>query len=237
MKSTLAFSCSAYEDEDLQDIRASMERLLQEEEDDLIRSSSDFGAGDFNGNPPEVRELFSRLAAEMDRNSNGMAVDDDEDDEEEGEEEEEDEDDEQEEGEGEECSNGSPGDEEQSNNGRLNEEWHSGMTDIYTKTSKIYRLLKSKLLRCKPLNPSWPTDGSGEDQSAEAVFQDSIFSRLEELRFNLEQKMGFEKFIEAYNKIKVFPRRSALSAPQAKPAERNQSSGVCICYFKGDARR
>ena len=32
---------------------------------------------------------------------------------------------------------------------------------------------------------------------------DSIFSRLEELRFNLEQQMGFENFIEAYNKIKV----------------------------------
>lgn len=144
---TLAFSCSAYEDEDLQDIRASMERLLQEE-DDLIRSSPDFGAGDFNGNPPEVRELFSRLAAEMDRNSNGMAVDDDDD---EGEEEVEDEDDEQEEGEGEECSNGSPGDEEQSNNGRLNEEWHSGTMDIYTKTSKIYRLFKSKLLLLQPV--------------------------------------------------------------------------------------
>lgn len=135
----MVFSSSGYEDEDLQDIRASMERLLQEE-DDLIRSSPDFGAGDFNGNPPEVRELFSRLAAEMDQDSNGMAVDndeeddDDEDEEEaEGDEEEDDEDDEQEEGEGEECSNGSPGDEEHSNNGRLNEEWHSGTTDIYTK--------------------------------------------------------------------------------------------------------
>lgn len=47
------------------------------------------------------------------------------------------------------------------------------------------------------------TDGSGEDQSVEAAYHDSIFSRLEELRFNLEQQMGFEKFIEAYSKIKV----------------------------------
>ncbi|KAK7919319.1 hypothetical protein WMY93_010603 [Mugilogobius chulae] len=47
------------------------------------------------------------------------------------------------------------------------------------------------------------TDGSGEDQSSEPEHQDSIFSRLEELRFNLEQQMGFEKFIEAYNKIKA----------------------------------
>lgn len=46
-------------------------------------------------------------------------------------------------------------------------------------------------------------DGSGEDQGGEAVHHDSIFSRLEELRFDLEQQMGFEKFIEAYNKIKV----------------------------------
>lgn len=47
------------------------------------------------------------------------------------------------------------------------------------------------------------TDGSGEEQGVEAAYSDSIFSRLEELRFNLEQQMGFEKLIEAYSKIKV----------------------------------
>lgn len=47
------------------------------------------------------------------------------------------------------------------------------------------------------------TDGSEEDQSGESEHPDSIFSRLEELRFSLEQQIGFEKFIEAYNKIKV----------------------------------
>ncbi|GAA6217836.1 serine/threonine-protein kinase Nek1 isoform X1 [Lates japonicus] len=179
----------AYEDEDLRDIRASMERLLQEE-GDLMRSPPEVGAGDFNGNPPESedQEFFDRIAAEIDQDSNQMAVDDDDDDddeeeedeEEEGEEEEEDDD----EDEDEECSNGSPGDEEagelltngvgeenHSNNRQLNEEWHS--------------------------------DGSGEDQGGEAEHHDSIFSRLEELRFNLEQQMGFEKFIEAYNKIKA----------------------------------
>ncbi|KAM9530188.1 uncharacterized protein ACWYII_042017 isoform 1-T3 [Salvelinus alpinus] len=31
----------------------------------------------------------------------------------------------------------------------------------------------------------------------------SIYSRLEELRLNLEQEIGFENFIEAYNKIKA----------------------------------
>ncbi|CAJ1059944.1 serine/threonine-protein kinase Nek1 isoform X2 [Xyrichtys novacula] len=176
----------AYEDEDLRDIRASMERLLQEE-GDLMRSSSEVGAGDFNGNPPEGREqeLFNRIAAKINQDNNQMAMDDDDDDDEEedegdeGEEEEEEEDDEDEE-----CSNGSPGDgeggellsngvgeENHSNHSQLNEEWHS--------------------------------DGSGEDQGIEASHHDSIFSRLEELRFNLEQQMGFEKFIEAYNKIKA----------------------------------
>lgn len=108
-----------------------MERLLQEE----------VGAGDFNGNPPESRdqELFNRIAAEIDQDNNRMALDDDED-EDEDEEEEDDEGDEEEEEEAEEeCSNGSPADEEagelltngvgeenHSNNRQLNEEWHSG---------------------------------------------------------------------------------------------------------------
>lgn len=55
----------------------------------------------------------------------------------------------------------------------------------------------------RQLNEEWHSDGSGEDQCVDAVYHDSIFSRLEELRFNLEQQMGFEKFIEAYNKIKA----------------------------------
>ncbi|XP_035509684.1 serine/threonine-protein kinase Nek1 isoform X2 [Morone saxatilis] len=168
----------AYEDEDLRDIRASMERLLQEE----------VGAGDFNGNPPEGedQELFNRIAAEIDQDNNQMAVDDDDDDDDgdDDEEEEEEEEEGDEEDEDEECSNGSPVDEEagelltngvgeenHSNNSQLNEEWHS--------------------------------DGSGEDQGVEAAHHDSIFSRLEELRFDLEQQMGFETFIEAYNKIKA----------------------------------
>ncbi|XP_063748126.1 serine/threonine-protein kinase Nek1 isoform X3 [Eleginops maclovinus] len=148
----------AYEDEDLRDIRASMERLLQEEEEG--------GSGDFNGNPPGGEELFNRISAEIQQDSR-MAVDDDE----EEEEEEEEEDD---------VSNGSPeeagepltnGAEENLSNSELNEEWQS--------------------------------DGSGEEGGGEASHSDSIFSRLEELRFRLEQQMGFEKFIEAYNKIKA----------------------------------
>uniref|UniRef100_A0A8C2XU06 non-specific serine/threonine protein kinase n=1 Tax=Cyclopterus lumpus TaxID=8103 RepID=A0A8C2XU06_CYCLU len=119
----------AYEDEDLRDIRASMERLLQEEGDLMRRSPLQVG---------------------IDQDSSQMAVDDDDEDEDEEEEEEDDD---------EECSNGSAGDEE--------------------------------------------ADGSGEEPGGEAAHHDSIFSRLEELRFNLEQQMGFEKFIEAYNKIKA----------------------------------
>ncbi|XP_035863370.1 serine/threonine-protein kinase Nek1 isoform X5 [Sander lucioperca] len=174
----------AYEDEDLRDIRASMERLLQEE-GDLMRNTPEVGAGDFNGNRPDGEDqvLFNRIAAEIDQDNNLMAVDDDDDDEEEEEEEEEGEE-EDEEDEDEECSNGSPGDEEAGElltNG-VGERSHSNNS---------------------PLNEEWQSDGSGEDQGGEAAHHDSIFSRLEELRFNLEQQMGFEKFIEAYNKIKA----------------------------------
>lgn len=164
----------AYEDEDLRDIRASMERLLQEEGD---RSDPDVGGeGDFNGNPPqnEEGELFNRMADELDQD-NPMAVDDDD---------EEDEDEEEDEEEGEECSNGSPGEDEARellSNGVGEERQNNG----------------------KQLNEEWQSDGSGEYQGVEADHHDSIFSRLEELRFNLEQQMGFEKFIEAYNKIKA----------------------------------
>ncbi|XP_026161115.1 serine/threonine-protein kinase Nek1 [Mastacembelus armatus] len=173
----------AYEDEDLRDIRASMERLLQEE-GDLMRSRPEVGAGDFNGNPPESEhhELFNRIAAEFDQDNNQMAVDEDEDeddDEDEDEEEEENDDDDEEEDEDEECSN----DEE------VGELLTNGVGEDNSVNSQ--------------LNEEWQSDGSGEDQGMEAEHQDSIFSRLEELRFNLEQQMGFEKFIEAYNKIKA----------------------------------
>lgn len=32
---------------------------------------------------------------------------------------------------------------------------------------------------------------------------DSVFGHLEEMRFKLEQELGFDKFIEVYDKIKV----------------------------------
>ncbi|XP_013978375.2 serine/threonine-protein kinase Nek1 isoform X6 [Salmo salar] len=100
----------------------------------------------------------------------------------------EDEDDEEEELNGmavDEGSNGSPGDEEAGHtltNGLEEEEHHSSESQ---------------------LNEEWQSDDSGEEEDGAAEQQDSIFSRLEELRFNLEQEMGFENFIEAYNKIKA----------------------------------
>uniref|UniRef100_A0A672I4B7 non-specific serine/threonine protein kinase n=1 Tax=Salarias fasciatus TaxID=181472 RepID=A0A672I4B7_SALFA len=172
---------------DLQDMRSSMERLLQED-DNMMRGPLEVGTGDFNGNPAE--------SAEQDVfDSNQMVVDEVEEDEDEEEEEEEEDDDdadaeeEEEEELGddedddyfEECSNGSPADEEALTNG-VGEEQHSDNSHF---------------------NEEWHSDDSGEDQGGEAQHYDSIFSRLEELRFNLEQQMGFEKFIEAYNKIKA----------------------------------
>uniref|UniRef100_A0A8C1W8J1 non-specific serine/threonine protein kinase n=1 Tax=Cyprinus carpio TaxID=7962 RepID=A0A8C1W8J1_CYPCA len=106
-----------YEDDDLRELRASMERLLQEErsDDDDDEEEEDGGSN--------KEECF-----------NGMVEEDEE---------------------------------QNSSEGKLNEEWQSG----------------------------------NDDEDLEQ--QDSIFSRLEELRFHLEQAMGFENFIQAYNKIKA----------------------------------
>lgn len=67
-------------------------------------------------------------------------------------------------------------------------------------------------------------DNSEEDQEGESHLYDSIYSRLEEHRFNLEQQMGFEKFFEAYNKIKVW------HASSLKP----ESLPVSFCLFAND---
>lgn len=108
--------------EDLRNIQASMERLLHEE-GELMGSTPEVSAGDFNGNPPEGQELFNSLATEIDQDNNNMAVDDDD---EADEDEEEEDDGDEEEPEEEDCSNGSPAEEDHSNNSQLNEEWHSG---------------------------------------------------------------------------------------------------------------
>ncbi|XP_053921270.1 serine/threonine-protein kinase Nek1 isoform X3 [Cuculus canorus] len=53
------------------------------------------------------------------------------------------------------------------------------------------------------LNEEWQSDNSEEEIASECEECDSIFSHLEELRYNLEQEIGFEKFIEVYEKIKA----------------------------------
>nr|XP_033798097.1 serine/threonine-protein kinase Nek1 isoform X2 [Geotrypetes seraphini] len=52
-------------------------------------------------------------------------------------------------------------------------------------------------------NEEWHSDNSDADAASEYEDSDSIFGHLEELRFMLEQEIGFEKFIEVYNKIKA----------------------------------
>ncbi|KAL1022567.1 hypothetical protein UPYG_G00029360 [Umbra pygmaea] len=165
-----------YEDEDLQELRASMERLLQEEHsEEEDGGDEEQGGSDCNRSPPDEEggDMLNGNPPEHD-------VDDDNEDAPEVEEEELNGMDEDEEG-----SNESPGDEEAGHtltNGLDREEHQSSDSQ---------------------LNEEWQSDDSGEEEACRAEQQDSIFSRLEELRFNLEQEMGFENFIEAYNKIKA----------------------------------
>ncbi|KAJ7326817.1 hypothetical protein JRQ81_016576 [Phrynocephalus forsythii] len=53
------------------------------------------------------------------------------------------------------------------------------------------------------LNEEWHSDDSDGDNTSECEECDSIFCHLEELRYELEQEIGFEKFIEVYDKIKA----------------------------------
>ncbi|XP_019724254.1 serine/threonine-protein kinase Nek1 isoform X2 [Hippocampus comes] len=168
----------AYEDEDLRDIRASMEQLLQEE-NDFMRNRPHDGRGDFNGNATvaEDKYFFNRIIVELEQQNDQMTVADDDDDDVQ-------DDDEDGEDEDEECLNGSPVEEEAGallSNG-VREETHTNKSQF---------------------NEEWQSDNSEEDREGESHLYDSIYSRLEEHRFNLEQQMGFEKFIEAYNKIKA----------------------------------
>lgn len=53
------------------------------------------------------------------------------------------------------------------------------------------------------INEEWHSDDSCEEFENEYDEGDSVFGHLEELRLKLEQEIGFEKFIEVYNKIKA----------------------------------
>ncbi|XP_021410150.2 serine/threonine-protein kinase Nek1 isoform X6 [Lonchura striata] len=53
------------------------------------------------------------------------------------------------------------------------------------------------------LNEEWQSDNSDAEIASECEECDSIFSHLEELRYNLEEEIGFDKLIEVYEKIKA----------------------------------
>ncbi|KAM3939157.1 serine/threonine-protein kinase Nek1 [Leptodactylus fuscus] len=53
------------------------------------------------------------------------------------------------------------------------------------------------------INEEWHSDDSSEDIENEYDESDSVFGHLEEMRLKLEQEIGFERFIEVYNKIKA----------------------------------
>ncbi|XP_072784504.1 serine/threonine-protein kinase Nek1 isoform X18 [Taeniopygia guttata] len=53
------------------------------------------------------------------------------------------------------------------------------------------------------LNEEWQSDNSDGEIASECEECDSIFSHLEELRYNLEEEIGFDKLIEVYEKIKA----------------------------------
>ncbi|XP_039182411.1 serine/threonine-protein kinase Nek1 isoform X5 [Crotalus tigris] len=52
-------------------------------------------------------------------------------------------------------------------------------------------------------NEEWHSDNSDGDNASECEEYNSVFSHLEELRYNLEREIGFEKFIKIYEEIKA----------------------------------
>ncbi|XP_006902198.1 PREDICTED: serine/threonine-protein kinase Nek1 [Elephantulus edwardii] len=52
------------------------------------------------------------------------------------------------------------------------------------------------------LNEEWQSDNSDGEITSECEY-DSVFNHLEELRLQLEQEIGFEKFFEVYEKVKA----------------------------------
>ncbi|XP_077076831.1 serine/threonine-protein kinase Nek1 isoform X2 [Siphateles boraxobius] len=162
-----------YEDEDLRELRASMERLLQEQrsedddDDDDDEEEEDDGGGS-NGNlADEEAAVLNGLASAVDDKCSP-----------------------------EECFNKMAEEEEDVSHG---EEEPGGPVTNGMEVEEDEEQNSSE----GQLNEEWQSDGSEEEDDEDLEQQDSIFSRLEELRFHLEQAMGFENFIQAYNKIKA----------------------------------
>ncbi|KAA0708684.1 Serine/threonine-protein kinase [Triplophysa tibetana] len=160
-----------YDDDDLRELRASMERLLQEQrsdDDDDDEEEDDVGGS--NGSP----------ADEESAGVNGL------------------------EGAGENPSSETPlvvynGTAEEHGDVSHDEEEPGELVNDGMEVEEDEEQNSSE----GQLNEEWHSDDSEEEDDEELEQQDSIFSRLEELRCHLEQAMGFENFIQAYNKIKA----------------------------------
>ncbi|XP_051511648.1 serine/threonine-protein kinase Nek1-like isoform X2 [Myxocyprinus asiaticus] len=159
-----------YEDDDLRELRASMERLLQEQhsEDDDDDEEEDEGSGS-NGSPADEEAVVLNGLVGAGDNKHSPE---------------------------EKCCNGVA---EEDDDGSHDEEEPGGPVTNGIEVEEDEEQNSSEGL----LNEEWQSDDSEKEDDEDLEQQDSIFSRLEELRFHLEQAMGFENFIQAYNKIKA----------------------------------
>ncbi|XP_067885372.1 serine/threonine-protein kinase Nek1 isoform X2 [Heterodontus francisci] len=144
--------------DDLQELQASMERLLQEQPSEEFSEDEEEVAS--NSSPPEGSVYNAESSM------NGAEGEDDE----------------------------NPA--SSSDQSAIHEEWHSE-TWLQGEDGQDMKLGWYSLFRKDS------ADDSEGDVAGESAEFDSVFSRLEELRMTLEQEMGFENFIEAYNKIKA----------------------------------
>ncbi|XP_051954207.1 serine/threonine-protein kinase Nek1-like isoform X2 [Xyrauchen texanus] len=158
-----------YEDDDLRELRASMERLLQEQRsEDDDDDDEDDGSGS-NGSPADEEAVVLNGLVGAGDNKHSPE---------------------------EKCCNGMA---EEDDDGSHDEEEPGGPDTNGMEVEEDEEQNSSEGL----LNEEWQSDDSEEEDDEDLEQQDSIFSRLEELRFHLEQAMGFENFIQAYNKIKA----------------------------------
>uniref|UniRef100_UPI00398EF9A5 serine/threonine-protein kinase Nek1 isoform X3 n=1 Tax=Pristiophorus japonicus TaxID=55135 RepID=UPI00398EF9A5 len=148
--------------DDLQELQASMERLLQEQPSEEFSEEEEEEEEEVasNSSPPEGSVYNAESSM------NGAEGDDDE----------------------------NPA--SSSDQSAIHEEWHSEAW-LQGEDGQEMKLRWYSMLRKDR------ADDSEEDVAGESAEFDSVFSRLEELRMTLEQEMGFENFIEAYNKVKA----------------------------------
>ncbi|XP_048450009.1 serine/threonine-protein kinase Nek1 [Rhincodon typus] len=145
--------------DDLQELRESMERLLQEQPSEEFSEEEEEEVAS-NSSPPEESVYNAESSV------NGAEGEDDE----------------------------NPA--SSSDQSAIHEEWHSE-TWLQGEDGQEMKLGWYSMFQKDR------ADDSEEDVAGESAEFDSVFSRLEELRMTLEQEMGFENFIEAYNKIKA----------------------------------